>query len=105
MVCLPDKWINKADCRDKPVEWFFESYEQDVTVALDVDDLCKHCPVKRECFYNAVDTDSISTTGVRAGLYFVLGKPSKAKNGHKTPEEYARLVKQYEAVKEEISDR
>lgn len=97
-------WTERAECLGKPVDYFFEGYEARPQFAAEIDELCSHCPVRQECLRDAIDTDSISTTGVRAGIYFVLGKVSKTKNSHKSPEDFARAVKEVDEIRKAIKD-
>lgn len=98
---MSERWQDRADCIDMPLEWFFELYESHAETARDVDAICSACPVFNECLAAAVNTDNISTTGVRAGRYFVLGKVSKTKNSHKSPEQFAEAVREVDEIKED----
>jgi len=45
-------WKDKASCSDKELSIFFASPKSDVTtVAISI---CKSCPVRNECFYEAI---------------------------------------------------
>lgn len=104
LTSAKSNWIDRAVCRDLPLELFFEAYESNESVAKNVDILCSGCPVKQKCLRSAVDTDTISTTGVRAGIFFVLGKVSKAKNSHKSPEQFQAALDAVETTKLEIAN-
>jgi hypothetical protein len=65
-------------------EWFFSEYESDEDTAKQVDQLCIHCPVFKECAMSALKNKE---SGVWAGIYWDgTGKPDKKRNAHKTEE-------------------
>lgn len=46
------RWKDRAACADKELSIFFQSPKSDVTtVAISI---CKTCPVKNDCFYEAM---------------------------------------------------
>jgi hypothetical protein len=64
-------------------DWFFDSYENS-TVAEQVDEMCRRCPVRRNCLYAGVTNNE---QGVWGGFYLTNGKMDKTRNAHKTEEE------------------
>src|SRR6187431_1381259 len=83
-------WQNLGLCvgTDKPTH-FYEDYESDVEVALQVDQMCLSCPVMAACAKAGMENGE---TGVWGGIYWNgSGKPDKARNAHKTDAVWAEI--------------
>ena len=91
-----ENWTEEALCRGKPLEVFFEAYEENKDVAIAVDDMCLGCPVRSQCLKLGVNT---SGTGVFGGTYLVLGKFSKTRNSHKLPYVSGKLQEEINDIK------
>lgn len=87
-VCSLDRWEGEALCKGLDKEYFFDKYEQEAEIALQVDELCLACPVRKECLEDGL---SEGLTGVWGGIYLTLGKPDPNRNAHKTPEVWDRV--------------
>jgi len=83
------EWQNLAACKNLPFDMFFDQYEKSPTYAKQVDEICAHCPVAKECFSEGT---SKGETGVWGGFYLTNGKISRTRNKHKTPEIIKKLV-------------
>lgn len=88
--------MDRADCRGKDLDLFFEKYETNKEVAKEVDDLCGNCPVRRQCFEMGVKT---AGTGVHGGFYLALGHVSRARNTHKDQEEVSKGIELVNLIK------
>ena len=84
------EWYHLAACTDMPINWFYDDYETDKELAKQIDQLCMHCPVVKQCYAEGV---SNKEKGVRGGVYMDLGRPDKQYNVHKTPEIWKKLRK------------
>lgn len=73
-------WTENGKCLNMDTNLFFDKYEEDVDLRNAVDNLCKGCPVQRECVASAVTRQE---WGVWGGVYFEKGKISKEFNDHK----------------------
>lgn len=80
MTTSRQKWTEKAKCLNMDTNIYFDKYEEDFDLRKAVDELCKSCPVQRECLASAV---SRQEWGVWGGVYFEKGKISKEFNNHK----------------------
>lgn len=69
---------------------FFDAYESDAVIQVQVDQICLACPVAKQCFKFGTDTKS---DGVFGGIYLYRGKIDKRFNSHKTPEVWKALKK------------
>jgi len=67
---------------------FFDDYEADPTIAVQVDQMCLGCPVAKVCLQYGIETKS---TGVWGGIYLKDGNTDKPRNLHKTDEIWKRL--------------
>lgn len=85
------KWYHIAACKNMPVNWFFDDYENDVETAKQTDQICLSCPVAKFCLEDALE--SKQKYGVWGGVYLSYGKPSKSLNKHKTPDVWKQLRK------------
>ena len=43
------KWYHLAACNNMPINWFYDDYETDKELAKQVDQICMHCPVIKQC--------------------------------------------------------
>lgn len=82
-------WEALAACRGWDVNFFFDFYEDDVSLRPLVDRQCMSCPVQYECGNFAKRNKK---EGVWGGVYWTPGgDPDKTKNSHKTPQEWAEI--------------
>ena len=82
------RWYHLALCEGSELNMFFDTYETNVSVARQIDQMCLSCPVRKLCLSEGVDDKD---HGVRGGIYLVAGKPSIKYNKHKTPEVWEAL--------------
>ncbi len=82
------KWYQLAACSGADINLFYDTYEMDNQIALQVDQMCLHCPVIKQC-YNEGTTNK--EKGVWGGIYLDLGRIDKENNNHKTQEIWKRL--------------
>jgi hypothetical protein len=82
------RWWHLSACRDMEVNNFFDDYEADDVLALNIDQLCINCPVARQCFQEGL---TMKETGVRGGVYLKSGKVDQTNNSHKTQETWEIL--------------
>ena len=85
------KWYHLSACKNMPINWFFDDYENDKVVAANTDQVCLSCPVVKQCFNDALKDKEFA--GVRGGVYFNIGRIDKQHNSHKTKEIWAQLKK------------
>ena len=84
------KWYHLAACKNMPINWFYDDYEIDKELAKQVDQICMHCPVIKQCHAEGIENKE---KGVRGGVYMDLGRPDKQHNSHKDPEIWKQLKK------------
>jgi Transcription factor WhiB len=84
------KWYHLAACKNMPINWFYDDYEIDKELAKQVDQICMHCPVIKQCYLEGIKNKE---KGVRGGVYMDLGRPDKQHNSHKTTEMWKQLKK------------
>lgn len=82
------KWYQFAACNNMETNWFYDTYESDVHVARQTDNVCLHCPVAKRCF---IEGTSNKEFGVWGGVYLNLGRIDKSSNSHKTDETWSLL--------------
>lgn len=83
------RWADLAFCQNPDqAGLFFERYERDPILAKQVDEICLHCPVRRQCYREGVEG---KRDGVWGGVYLDAGNVDKTKNAHKTDEVWDRL--------------
>jgi Transcription factor WhiB len=82
------KWSENAKCVGLPTTLFFDSYETNPTVCIDVDELCMSCPVQTKCLAVGV---ARKEWGVWGGIYLEDGLISDDFNNHKTQEDWSKL--------------
>jgi len=77
---LDIKWYHLAACKEMPINWFYDEYENDKELAKQIDQVCLHCPVIKMCHQQGVKNKE---KGVWGGIYMDLGRPDKQHNSHK----------------------
>ncbi len=86
-------WRDIAACGGMDTDWFYDDYEKDSVVAINVDNVCDSCPVKLACGKHA---QTFKEEGVWGGVYWnSSGKPDRARNRHKTDEEWQEVKELY----------
>lgn len=89
------EWHDIALCAGTPIpnhkeDIFFDKYEAEVETAKAADQLCLHCPVMKQCFFEGMD----GKFGLYGGVYWNgAGKPDKNKNSHKTDEQWEEIYR------------
>jgi len=82
------EWHDLALCRNSEIDgpendFFFDRYESSPESAKAADQMCLHCPVMRQCFFEG----SRGNQGLWGGVYWMdSGKPDVNRNRHKTDE-------------------
>lgn len=84
------KWYDLAACQNMKINWFYDDYESDKELAKQVDQICLHCPVVKQCYIEGV---SNKEKGVWGGVYMDLGRVDRPNNSHKEVETWKRLKK------------
>ena len=82
-------WQDEALCSGLDTQKYFDLYEEDQDLAIDIDRMCLGCPVIRECFEYGISTES---WGVWGGVYLVDGKIDNIKNSHKTQDTWNEIL-------------
>lgn len=82
------KWYQLAACAGTDINMFYDDYEADKYLATQVDEMCMHCPVIRQCYNEGI---SSKERGVWGGIYMDLGRADKEYNAHKTPDVWSKL--------------
>ena len=82
------KWYQLAACAGADINLFYDDYETDKKVAAQIDEMCLHCPVVRQCYNEGVRNKE---KGVWGGIYMDLGRVDKEHNAHKTQDIWKRL--------------
>lgn len=82
-------WQDEALCNGVSTDQYFDKYEENIELAIQVDRMCLGCPVMKECFNFGVSTES---WGVWGGVYIVDGKIDSSRNSHKTQEVWERIL-------------
>lgn len=83
-------WRERSQCLNLDTNMFFDRYEEDTDLRYAIDDLCKKCPVRKECLADAV---TMREWGVRGGVYLEGGKLSKEFNSHKNQQDWFEIWK------------
>jgi hypothetical protein len=86
---LVNMWLSEALCAGTDTEFYFDKYENDQSIAKEIDRQCLSCPVVKECFDYGVKTESF---GVWGGVFLNDGKLDNVRNSHKTQEVWQRLL-------------
>jgi hypothetical protein len=84
------RWYHLAACRNMHVNNFYDFYENDQKLAMQIDEMCMVCPVAQQCYTEGVRNKE---KGVWGGIFMDLGRVDKQNNTHKTPEVWKRLKK------------
>ncbi|CAB5218212.1 WhiB-like iron-sulfur binding domain containing protein [uncultured Caudovirales phage] len=84
------EWYHLAACKGQPINWYYDDYEADKQLATQIDQVCMHCPVVKDCYFEGVKGKE---KGVWGGVYMDLGRLDKQHNSHKTPEILKQLKK------------
>jgi len=84
------KWYHLAACTNMSINWFYDDYESDKELAKQIDQVCLHCPVIKQCHKEGVANKEF---GVRGGIFMDLGRIDKQNNSHKDPEIWSQLKK------------
>lgn len=85
------KWYHLGACNNMPINWFYDDYESDKELAKQIDQVCIHCPVVKQCLADGLDTKEFA--GVRGGIYLNIGRIDKQHNSHKDPDTWKQLKK------------
>lgn len=85
---LLNMWATEALCAGTDTELYFDKYETNQELAIEIDRLCMSCPVIKECFDYGVRTESF---GVWGGIFLNDGKLDNVRNSHKTQEVWGRI--------------
>jgi hypothetical protein len=80
------------DVIEKRANMWFDTYEENVVVAEQVDEICLSCPVITQCLRDGIENKEI---GVFGGIYLENGKISKTHNSHKTTARWKELEKKH----------
>jgi hypothetical protein len=82
------EWTQLSLCRGMETELFYDEYESDPKIACQVDQACLVCPVMAQCGQQGLSGEY----GVWGAIYWDgQGKPDKAKNAHKTEEDWKEI--------------
>jgi hypothetical protein len=84
------RWDQFAACNKMDTNWFYDTYETDVHVANQVDQICLNCPVAQTCYEQGVEGREF---GVWGGIYLNLGRIDKSTNLHKDKATWKALSK------------
>lgn len=84
------RWYHLSACKDMPINWFYDDYEADKQLAAQIDQMCMHCPVVKQCYAEGL---SNKERGVWGGVYLDIGRPDKQHNSHKESDIWKRLRK------------
>lgn len=60
------KWYQLAACVGADINMFYDDYETDKLIANQIDEMCLHCPVIKQCYNEGV---SNKERGVLCELY------------------------------------
>jgi hypothetical protein len=82
------KWYQLAACSGTDINMFYDDYESDKYIAEQIDQVCLHCPVIKQCYNEGVENKE---KGVWGGIYMDLGRIDKEYNSHKTTDIWKRL--------------
>lgn len=87
---LDVKWYHLSACKNMSINWFYDDYESDKELAKQIDQVCLHCPVVKQCHDEGVANKE---KGVWGGVFMDLGRPDKQHNSHKDTETWKQLKK------------
>ena len=84
-------WMKDALCQgmsDGEDDFFYDKYERKPKIRPFVDEICNHCPVRKQCLLRGSEGEY----GVWGGVFWDgNGRPDKERNKHKTPEDWERI--------------
>ena len=81
-------WEKLALCQGMERNLFFDDYESDQEIAKQVDEICLHCPVFKQCYEKGKN----GQRGVWGAVYWNgAGKEDSTQSGHKTEEVRRRI--------------
>ena len=85
------KWQDYASCNgaEEP-NMFYDDYENDVITAMQVDQICQHCPVATWCLEDGLNSKG---WGVWGGIYLIDGKVDEHRNSHKNKADWKELYR------------
>jgi hypothetical protein len=78
-------WKDDSQCLHYDVNLFFDKYEEDESLRSGIDNICKSCPVRKQCFAVGITGKE---WGVWGGIYLEDGKISREFNRHKTKQDW-----------------
>ncbi len=81
-------WWDIAACKGIDTNLFYDTYENDINIAKNIDEACLSCPVLKICYQSGIDNQEY---GVWGGVYLSSGQIDKTKNLHKTKETWKKL--------------
>lgn len=81
-------WWDIAACKGIDTNLFYDTYENDINIAKNIDEACLSCPVLKICYQTGLENNEY---GVWGGVYLNSGQIDKSKNLHKTKEIWKRL--------------
>ena len=81
-------WMKDGLCVGMPYDLFYENYERSPKLRPYVDQICQHCPVRRECRV----AGSEGEWGQWGEIFWDgSGKPDRERNKHKTDQDWIRI--------------
>lgn len=81
-------WWHLGLCRGMDTNLFYDTYENNPSIAKSIDSACLACPVIKICYESGIDNNEY---GVWGGVYLTAGSIDKSKNTHKTQESWKAL--------------
>lgn len=87
-------WYHLAICRGMDTNLFYDKYESDLNIAKSIDEACLSCPVSKMCYEAGVENDE---HGIWGGIYLNAGSIDKARNLHKTQENW-KLIRRKNGI-------
>ena len=90
------EWQDLSMCQGMDTKLFYDDYESNPDIAVQVDQACLSCPVLMECGLAGREN---SEYGVWGGFFLTAGSVDEARNKHKTPEVRKALAKRYGAIR------
>lgn len=79
-------WEDLAACRGMERDYFFDIYEEDKTLARQIDQVCLSCPVIQDCLEFGQE---MRGWGVWGGVYLTDGEIDAKLNKHKTESDWS----------------
>lgn len=81
-------WYDLAVCKGMDTNLFYDKYENDQSIAKNIDEACLACPVSKMCYEFGVENNEY---GVWGGVYLNAGLLDKARNIHKTQDVWKKM--------------